>query len=226
MGPSEIGADSAPRSGAYAAHAGGRKPRTSSSLALFTRFLTLTAPPLSPAAPLNLASAASLHLLTAAEQELCSTLRILPKPYLLIKETLIREYARRNGNLRRREARGLIKIDVNKTSKVWDLLVEMGCFENNGAGSNAAAAAHNTPVSPATLTTALKEGSNGSGGESTVVSEEAGAGAGATRATADAVKTASPTLPPPSPQSTETSGPQGMEGVVEEGAGGQQNPPP
>lgn len=68
----------------------------------------------------------------------------------MIKETLIREYAKRGGNLRRREARGLIKIDVNKvrlpsslsapraapeltsahraaqTAKIWDLLVEMG----------------------------------------------------------------------------------------------------
>lgn len=80
------------------------------------------------AAPLNLATAASLHLLSPAEQELCSTLRILPKPYLMIKETLIREYARRGGNLRRREARSLVKIDVNKTARIWDLMEEMGVF--------------------------------------------------------------------------------------------------
>lgn len=58
-----------------------------------------------PPPPLNLANSPSLHLLTAAEQTLCSTLRILPKPYLVIKETLVREYARRGGKLRRREAR-------------------------------------------------------------------------------------------------------------------------
>lgn len=69
-----------------------------------------------PPAPLNLANSPSLHLLTPAEQTLCSTLRILPKPYLVIKETLVREYARRGGKLRRREARDLVKIDVNKTS--------------------------------------------------------------------------------------------------------------
>ncbi|TDL26026.1 hypothetical protein BD410DRAFT_825937 [Rickenella mellea] len=77
-------------------------------------------------APLNLANSPSLHLLTPAEQTLCSTLRILPKPYLVMKETLVREYARRGGKLRRREARDLIKIDVNKTSKVWDFLVQAG----------------------------------------------------------------------------------------------------
>ncbi|KAF5369420.1 hypothetical protein D9758_002539 [Tetrapyrgos nigripes] len=76
--------------------------------------------------PLNLANSPSLHLLTPAEQTLCSQLRILPKPYLVIKETLVREYARRGGKLRRREARDLVKVDVNKTSRVWDFLVATG----------------------------------------------------------------------------------------------------
>jgi len=79
-----------------------------------------------PPAPLNLANSPMLHLLTPAEQTLCSQLRILPKPYLVIKETLVREYARRGGKLRRREARDLVKIDVNKTSRVWDFLVQAG----------------------------------------------------------------------------------------------------
>ncbi|CAA7261867.1 unnamed protein product [Cyclocybe aegerita] len=79
-----------------------------------------------PPAPLNLANSPSVHLLTPAEQALCSHLRILPKPYLVIKETLVREYARRGGKLRRREARDLVKIDVNKTSRVWDFLVQSG----------------------------------------------------------------------------------------------------
>lgn len=78
------------------------------------------------ATPLNLANSPSLHLLTPEEQTLCSQLRILPKPYLVIKETLVREYARRGGKLRRREARDLVKLDVNKTSRVWDFLVQAG----------------------------------------------------------------------------------------------------
>lgn len=61
----------------------------------------------------------------------------MPKPYLAIKETLVREYARRGGKLRRREARDLIKIDVNKTSRVWDYLHEAGLLkaslDENGA---------------------------------------------------------------------------------------------
>jgi len=85
-------------------------------------------------APLNLANSPALHLLTAAEQTLCSSLRIMPKQYLTLKELLVREYARRGGNLRRREAREMLKIDVNKTSKLWDFLHQAGflnaSFEN------------------------------------------------------------------------------------------------
>ncbi|ETW81107.1 hypothetical protein HETIRDRAFT_319747 [Heterobasidion irregulare TC 32-1] len=89
-------------------------------------------------APLNLANSPSLHLLTPAEQTLCSQLRILPKPYLVIKETLVREYARRGGKLRRREARDLVKIDVNKTSRVWDFLVQAGYLRISDINATAA----------------------------------------------------------------------------------------
>ncbi|KAI0645860.1 hypothetical protein C8Q79DRAFT_926977 [Trametes meyenii] len=94
-------------------------------------------------APLNLANSPALHLLTPEEQTLCSQLRILPKPYLVIKETLVREYARRGGKLRRREARDLVKIDVNKTSRVWDFLVQAGFLRvgNTDVQATAAAAA-------------------------------------------------------------------------------------
>lgn len=92
------------------------------------------------AQPLNLANSPSLHLLTPEEQTLCSQLRILPKPYLVIKETLIREYARRGGKLRRRETRDLVKIDVNKTSRIWDFLVQAGFMRVGNVGDPSAAA--------------------------------------------------------------------------------------
>jgi transcriptional adapter 2-alpha len=93
------------------------------------------------APPLNLANSPSLHLLTPAEQTLCSQLRILPKPYLVIKETLVREYARRGGKLRRREARDLVKIDVNKTSRIWDFLVQAGFLKITADTTNLNASA-------------------------------------------------------------------------------------
>ncbi|KAF8893447.1 hypothetical protein BD779DRAFT_1506308 [Infundibulicybe gibba] len=114
-----------PRRGSHVPESEGRKSHERETT---PRPLTTgTGPPVRrPPAPLNLANSPSLHLLTAAEQTLCSQLRILPKPYLVIKETLVREYARRGGKLRRREARDLVKIDVNKTSRVWDFLVQAG----------------------------------------------------------------------------------------------------
>ena len=60
------------------------------------------------------------------------------KPYLVIKETLVREYARRGGKLRRREARDLVKIDVNKTSRVWDFLVQAGYLRISDINATAA----------------------------------------------------------------------------------------
>ncbi|KAI8058096.1 hypothetical protein BDF22DRAFT_739499 [Syncephalis plumigaleata] len=78
-----------------------------------------------PANPLDITEADGIHLLSIDEQELCSALRILPKPYLVIKETILNEYTRR-GTLRRRQARELIKIDVNKTSRIYDFFMKMG----------------------------------------------------------------------------------------------------
>lgn len=111
-----------------------RRPRKFlfNTISAFSTLFLLLAP------PLNLANSPSLHLLTPAEQALCSQLRILPKPYLVIKETLVREYARRGGKLRRREARDLVKIDVNKTSRVWDFLVQSGYLKITNDQSTAA----------------------------------------------------------------------------------------
>ncbi|KAJ1661062.1 Transcriptional adapter ada2 [Dispira simplex] len=75
--------------------------------------------------PLNLDNAEGVHLLSPEEQQLCSVLRIMPRPYLVIKETILKEYAIR-GSLRRRETREMIKIDVNKTSRLYDFFLSMG----------------------------------------------------------------------------------------------------
>lgn len=59
----------------------------------------------------------------------------------------MREYARRGGKLRRREARDLVKIDVNKTSRVWDFLVQAGFMRVGNTDPNAVTAAHDAYVS-------------------------------------------------------------------------------
>ncbi|KAF9427088.1 Transcriptional adapter ada2 [Podila epigama] len=85
-----------------------------------------------PANPLNIQNAEGIHLLTAPEQALCSSLRIFPKSYMIIKEELLKEHARLGG-LKRRQAREMIKIDVNKTGKIYDFFVEAGWIQNADA---------------------------------------------------------------------------------------------
>ena len=82
--------------------------------------------PRKPANPLNISNAADFHLLSPSEQTLCSQLRILPKSYLVIKETLFRELLRTGGTLRKRQARELIKIDVNKTARIFEFFQQQG----------------------------------------------------------------------------------------------------
>ena len=81
------------------------------------------------AGPVHLASSPSLQLLTFREQSLCSKLRMLPRPYLALKETIIREYARRGGHFTRREACELLRLDAKKTGQVWDFLHGIGYLE-------------------------------------------------------------------------------------------------
>lgn len=77
------------------------------------------------AQPLDLSSADGLDLLSQAERDICSLLRLVPKVYLSIKETLISEY-NKHGYLKRAQARSIIKIDVNKTSRIYDFFVAAG----------------------------------------------------------------------------------------------------
>lgn len=75
--------------------------------------------------PLDISNCEGVEHLTTSEQALCSTLRILPRAYMFIKQTLIREFEKR-GTLKRRDARSLIRIDVNKLGKVYDFFVSKG----------------------------------------------------------------------------------------------------
>lgn len=76
-------------------------------------------------APLNISHADGIDLLTEKERELCSILRLYPRVYLHIKDTLIKEYLH-HGGLKRAQARAAVKIDVNKTSRLYDFFVAAG----------------------------------------------------------------------------------------------------
>ena len=91
-----------------------------------------------PAPPLTLATSHSRQLLTPLELELCSTLRILPRPYLFLKEVLLREYVRLKDKMDGTEARKAVLREKNgevfgppdgaggewgeKIERVWEFL--------------------------------------------------------------------------------------------------------
>ncbi|KAJ5081714.1 hypothetical protein NUU61_009978 [Penicillium alfredii] len=71
-------------------------------------------------------SAADLHLLTQEETEVCNVLRLMPKPYLVVKETLLKEAMKQGGNLKKKDARTICKIEGTKASRIYDFMVHSG----------------------------------------------------------------------------------------------------
>ncbi|GIY12559.1 transcriptional adapter 2-alpha [Caerostris extrusa] len=78
-----------------------------------------------PAPPLNIAAMPGFEKLSNKERELCSSLRLVPASFLHYKAILVHEY-QKLGSLRLANARSVIKIDVNKTRKIYDLLLQEG----------------------------------------------------------------------------------------------------
>lgn len=68
--------------------------------------------PLPGTAPLRLTSenASDLHLLTKDESELCSVLRLMPKPYIAIKEGVIKEASKSGGALKRKGVKEVCRV--------------------------------------------------------------------------------------------------------------------
>lgn len=56
------------------------------------------------------------------ERELCAQIKMLPESYLKFKELLINECEKSKGIILK-TARSLVKIDVNKTRKIYNLLM-------------------------------------------------------------------------------------------------------
>ncbi|KAI8334219.1 hypothetical protein BC941DRAFT_432391 [Chlamydoabsidia padenii] len=75
--------------------------------------------------PLNITETDGYHLLTKEEQDMCSTLYMMPRPYLVIKDLILKVYARQ-GFLKRKQLKELVKIDYNKANRIFDFFVENG----------------------------------------------------------------------------------------------------
>ncbi|XP_078404158.1 transcriptional adapter 2-alpha isoform X3 [Cetorhinus maximus] len=77
------------------------------------------------APPLNLTGLPGTEKLNDKEKELCQMVRLVPGAYLEYKSALMNESSRLGG-LKLAQARTLIKIDVNKTRKIYDFLIQEG----------------------------------------------------------------------------------------------------
>ncbi|KAJ2538905.1 hypothetical protein EV175_006405 [Coemansia sp. RSA 1933] len=77
--------------------------------------------------PINVKEKPMADKLASAEQHCCSVLRILPEQYLAIKHTLLKESrSHEPGLFKKRDAQRLCRIDVNKTSKIYEWYVSLG----------------------------------------------------------------------------------------------------
>ncbi|XP_075991358.1 transcriptional adapter 2A [Anticarsia gemmatalis] len=75
--------------------------------------------------PLEIVDLPGFNRLTEAEKVLCSNLRLIPENYLEIKQQLVTQNSKM-GFLRLLDARRIVKIDVNKTRKIYDYLLYEG----------------------------------------------------------------------------------------------------
>ena len=84
--------------------------------------------PLQNTSPLNFdnESVEDLHLLTEEEKDVCCILRIYPKPYIVLKETVLREAIKQGGTMKKKVMRELCKIDTTKASRLFDFWVHCG----------------------------------------------------------------------------------------------------
>jgi transcriptional adapter 2-alpha len=130
--------------------------------------------------PLNVDDLEDAELLSIAERKLCSELRLIPRHYMIIKHTLINECLAR-GFLQANQAKALIKIDVNKTGKIFDFFVSAGWVNE----TETVALLPTKPVVPVATTTATPMATDAPS-QSTSSSASAAAAAAAAAASGDA----------------------------------------
>ncbi|XP_012288744.1 transcriptional adapter 2-alpha isoform X1 [Orussus abietinus] len=85
----------------------------------------INVPQRKPPPPLDINGLPGYDKLLPVEKDLCSSARVVPASYLEFKHLLITE-SKKCGSLRLAQARTLLKIDVNKTRKIFDFLTEQG----------------------------------------------------------------------------------------------------
>ena len=71
------------------------------------------------------------NLLSEPERELCSSLKLLPAAYIIIKERILSEFARL-GVLDRRHVVELLQIDEIKAGRVFEFFMDAGWIVTRG----------------------------------------------------------------------------------------------
>ncbi|XP_060064792.1 transcriptional adapter 2-alpha-like [Ylistrum balloti] len=81
--------------------------------------------PRRPAPPLDIVGLPGYDKLTESEREMCASIRLVPDAYLEFRSVMTTECAKA-GSLKLSQARNMIKIDVNKTRRLYDFLLSEG----------------------------------------------------------------------------------------------------
>lgn len=76
--------------------------------------------------PRRVDSDSDAHLLTQEERYLCRALRIQPKPYVMIKEAVLREAIAVGGSLKRKHVKEISRLEPGKANKLFDWFVQSG----------------------------------------------------------------------------------------------------
>jgi transcriptional adapter 2-alpha len=97
------------------------------SLALLPKH-KISIPALPGVQPLRLDStnAPDVHLLTPEEVKICEVLRLQPKPYLMIKEQILKEALKGNGSLKKKQAKEICRLDSQKGGRLFEFFVSSG----------------------------------------------------------------------------------------------------
>ncbi|KAI0017235.1 transcriptional adaptor-like protein [Xylariomycetidae sp. FL0641] len=66
------------------------------------------------------------HLLTPDELEVCKVARIQPKPFLMLKEQILKEALKTNGALKKKQVKEICRMDSQKSGRVFDLFINAG----------------------------------------------------------------------------------------------------
>ena len=86
-------------------------------------------------APMDIVGLPKYDQLTEEERQICSDNRVVPQIYLQIKQIMIQECLKQDG-LKLADIRPLVKIDVNKTRKLYDYFLQKELIYQSASKEN------------------------------------------------------------------------------------------